>query len=114
MVKRFVIIIFFSVQCLGIINNLFVDYKLYCWAPYDQICTYKIELYLDGQLQTDEAVRKRYHVKARGRENRSINNLFLLVEDLENRRSKEKVKTIIHYAVNGISHDKWAYQNFTQ
>ncbi len=111
-VLKVFVLLFFTAQVMGIIYARFSDVKFFCWTPYDQISFYHIEVYLKDHQLTDEEIMSRYGIASKGRENRSIHNVFRLVNTVEKKRKQQnewQPSIKIYYSVNGKALNTWVY-----
>jgi len=104
------VFLFFSGQLVGIINSRFTSTNFFSWAPYDQISYYEIEMQKQGQSLSSENIRNRYHISAKGRENRSIYNIISMIRQYESTYGKgEEVSVTIFYRINGHETGRWKW-----
>jgi len=104
------VVLFFAVQLFGIVAGRFTNVKYFSWAPYDQISMYKIDVKKDGRTLSRNEVRNRYHIAARGRENRSIHNIISIVRQYENTNGMDDgVNISISYTINGHHSETWVW-----
>lgn len=104
------VFLFFSGQLLGIMNSRFTSTNFFSWAPYDQISYYEIEVQKQGQSLSSESIRNRYHISAKGRENRSIHNIISMIRQYESTYGKgEEVSVTIFYRINGHETGTWKW-----
>ena len=110
MSRKIFFIIFFSLQLIGIIYARFTGVRYFCWAPYDQISVYEIEVRLSHGLLTDEEIKSRYQIPAKSRENRSIQNIISLIEQYEKSYGKHENAIVrLIYNTNGKPTEIWRY-----
>ena len=101
-------VLFFSLQVMGILAGRFTESKYFCWAPYDEISIYEIRVViLENDLDSDE-IRRRYRKIQKGRENRSIHNLISIVRQYETTYGIQDRATVeISYVTNGHREETW-------
>lgn len=110
MSRKIFLIIFFSLQLAGIIYARFTEVRYFCWAPYDQISLYEIQVRLSHNLLSQKEIQARYHIPAKGRENRSIHNIMSLIEQYErNYKRTDVVEVKLRYSTNGKPQKTWKY-----
>ena len=110
MSRKIFLVIFFALQVFGIIYARFTDVRYFCWAPYDQISIYQIEVRLSHGLLTNEEIESRYHIPVKSRENRSIQNIISLIKQYEQSYGKhENASVKLIYNTNGKPAEIWRY-----
>lgn len=104
------LVLFFSLQVMGILAGRFTESKYFCWAPYDEISIYEIRVViLENDLDSDE-IRRRYRKTPKGRENRSIHNLISIVRQYETTYGSQDGATVeISYITNGHRKETWVW-----
>lgn len=108
--RKIIVLIFFMVQVVGIIYSRFVDERFFCWAPFDQISLYEIQVKINSQFLSSQKIRERYNLPSIGRENRSIHNLFDIITQYEESYGKgESASILVTYCTNGKAKEEWRY-----
>lgn len=108
--RRIFLIIFFTLQVLGIVIGRFTSTKYFCWAPYDEISFYDIDVSIDGQKLDDEQISARYRKPEYGRENRSIHNLISIIKQYETTYGKgDNARVELSFIKNGHSEKTWSW-----
>ncbi len=103
-------LIFLGLQMISIVYTRFIPERFFCWAPYDQHSSYKIEVTIDDKSLTRQEVRKRYRYYAEGWEQRSIYNIINLVRQYETTYGKEdNAEVRISYTINGYREGVWEF-----
>ena len=98
----------FGVQGAGIVYARFVPTRYLCWAPYDQMAFYRIEVTRGDRVLTPVEVGQRYRMPAVGRENRSIHNLLSAIAQFETTYGRaDRVRARVVYRVNGGPEAMW-------
>lgn len=101
-------IIFIAIQFGLVIYAKFIPERFFCWAPYDSHTKFETIVKINDQTLTPEEAASRYGYKMKGWEQRSINNVFMLIEQYEHSYGKEdqaNVKMI--YSTNGHPEQIW-------
>ena len=111
MSRKIFLFFFFFLQLIGIIYARFTDVRYFCWAPYDQISTYQIQVRLPSRnFLSEDEIQSRYHIPAQGRENRAIHNIISLIEKYEKSYGKqEQAEVRPFYSTNGKKQNTWNY-----
>jgi hypothetical protein len=110
--RRVALGIFFGLQVVGLGYSRFVNTRYFSWAPYDQISFYTIEAEVNGLTLTAEEVSERYHIPSQGRENRSIDHLFVALSQYEETYGSMDVAHVkVRYQTNGGAQRRWNYTN---
>lgn len=85
-------------------------WRYFCWAPYDMHTRYRIEVALDGEALSPEAVRARYRLRASGWNARSWFEIVGAVDRYERSYGREDNAEIrIVYQVNGGEERVWTH-----
>jgi len=110
-VKNIILLIFFLSQLLGIALNPYYPTRLFCWAPYDQLSTYDIEVFLDDRQLSVAEFEKAFRMSPIGRENRSIYNLIdILKSTAERFQLENRLYTIeLSFKINGHQSGTWSW-----
>lgn len=102
--------VFFIAQVFGIAYSRFLEERYFCWAPFDQISLYEINLAVNGVIFSPEEIKGRYNLQGNGRENRSIHNVFSIIKQYEETYGKEdKVVVKVIYSTNGKAKEEWNF-----
>lgn len=108
--RKFIILAFFSLQLIGIGYSRFQDERYFCWAPFDQISIYEIEVKVNGLDLSPEEIKKRYGLTTPGRENRSIHNVFSIIEQFERTYGiDDAVSLKVSFITNGKEQLEWSF-----
>lgn len=100
----------FVLQLSGIVAARFTDTKYFCWAPYDEISLYTIEVTVKGKELTWSETAARYRISPAGRENRSIHNIISIVRQYEKTFGRDESATVnISFLTNGYRKGKWTW-----
>jgi len=103
-----VLVTIFAIQVAGIIYAKFVPTRYLCWAPYDQISFYRIEVDKEGRLLSPDEIERRYHMPAAGRENRAIQHVLNAISQYEATYGRtDRVTVRVVYRVNGKPEETW-------
>lgn len=112
MIRKIFLVLFFTLQIVGIIYARFTLTRYFCWAPYDQISTYEIQVHIDQKILTEQEIKFRYHIPALGRENRSIHNLITIIQTYEQTYGrKDGVNVKLIYSTNGKTPQIWQWHS---
>jgi hypothetical protein len=99
-----------SIQLLAIVYARFVPTRYLCWAPYDEITLYEIEVELAGRRLTQEEIRGRYHIRSSGRDNRSWAHITEMVDQYERTYGlSDDADVRMRYTVNGRGPFVWRW-----
>jgi hypothetical protein len=108
--RKIFIVAFFCLQLIGIVYSRFVDERYFCWAPFDQISMYEIEGNVNGVDFSREEIKKRYGLTTPGRENRSIHNVFGIIQQHERTYGKKDTVSInVTFSTNGKESKEWSF-----
>lgn len=108
--RKFFVLVFFSLQIGGIFYSRFVEERFFCWAPFDQISLYEVRVELNGQSLYSQEINQRYNLPSTGRENRSIHNVFDIISQYEETYGKdESVSIKVTYRINGKAEEEWNF-----
>lgn len=109
-VRNAFLIIFFSLQIAGILVSRFTKTRFFCWAPYDEISFYDIDVSIDGKELDEEKISDRYRKPEYGRENRSIHNLISIIRQYETTYGKDDNASVeLSFIKNGHSEKTWTW-----
>ncbi|WP_299779666.1 hypothetical protein [uncultured Formosa sp.] len=88
----------------------FIPERYFCWAPYDEHTYYTISVKINGQLLSEQDIKKRYHYQAVGWEPRAIDNVFSLIRQYETRnRIEDHAEVQVIYRTNGHDEKVWSF-----
>lgn len=91
-----------SLQLGSLLYARTVPTRYFCWAPYDQLTEYRLQVSVDGRPLSPEEIQQRYHRPAQGMDNRSSQNLVEIVELTERRyHPHDRVSVSMTLLVNG-------------
>lgn len=108
--RKIFLIVFFSLQIAGILVGRFTKTKFFCWAPYDEISFYDIDVTVDGVELGKDEITDRYRKPEYGRENRSIHNLISIIRQYETTYGKQDNAIIeLSFITNGHSEKIWTW-----
>jgi hypothetical protein len=102
----------FALQAAGIVYSRFVPTRYLCWAPYDQISFYRIEVDAHGRLLAPDEIGRRYRMPAAGRESRAIQHVLNAITQYESTYGRaDRVAVRVLYRVNGKPEQTWTLPN---
>lgn len=88
----------------------FDDARYYCWAPYDSLNTYEIEVEIDGRALDPDAIRDRYQIPARGMDPRAIRHVLDIVSQYERTYgAADEARVAVEYRTNGAATRRWQW-----
>lgn len=91
----------------------FTPLRYFCWAPYDEITVYRIEARLGDRELSEEEIRRRYGIKAAGRDNRSSHHILHALRQAERTRERldpaARAELTVTYWRNGLGPHTWRY-----
>ncbi|MBI3505086.1 MAG: hypothetical protein HY059_09610 [Proteobacteria bacterium] len=85
--------------------------RYFCWAPFDTQTRYALTVVLPGLgVLPEEAVRRRYRIKALGTDNRSPQHVIDIVRQYEETYGKpDGAEVALRYSVNGRPFQEWRW-----
>lgn len=111
-IRLFFGILFLSIQIVLIVYARFVPERFFCWAPYDEQISYKVIARDGDRFLTKQELIDRYRRRVDGWEQRSIHNLFNIIEQYEKTYGiKDSLYIEVEYSRNGKNKEKWIYGN---
>lgn len=98
----------FATQIAAIVYARFVETRFLCWAPYDQITFYRIEVDRNGRVLSQPEIAARYRLPPSGRDPRAIHNTLQGIAQFEvTYGRKDPVNVRVIYRVNGGPEETW-------
>ncbi len=111
-IRVFTGIIFLLLQVGSITYARFIPERFFCWAPYDTHVKFEVFVTIDGKTLSTEETVARYKHKMKAWEQRSIDNIFLLVSQYERTYGKaDNVQVIMRYSKNGHEEKEWRFEH---
>ena len=112
MIKNKVGILLLVLQICSVIYAQFIPERFFCWRPFDNHTSYRIEVKIkEKQLELHD-IEKRYRYKSEGWEPRSIYNVFSIVSQYElSYGLKDSAQVKIYYNSNGKENEMWELNN---
>lgn len=108
--REFYLALFFGLQIVGIGIGRFTEYKYFCWVPYDQISTYRIEVKIGNYIYSKKEITGRYKIENPGRENRSIGNIKSIIKQYETTYGyHDRANVNLIYNTNGNGEQTWVW-----
>jgi hypothetical protein len=108
-------LLFLGLQLLGIAAARFTTERYFCWAPYDEITVYKLEVNVGGRTLTPKEIKQRYRFAKAGRDNRCSTHVMRVIEQYESGRgAKDGATVAMQYRVNGGEPRSWQWPPQTQ
>lgn len=99
-----------AAQLGAVVYARFIPARYFCWAPFDMQTEYVIETYAGGHELSADEIRRRYRRPKRGVDNRSVQNLLDIIQQIEARRDREEGATVrVHYRINGKEPQEWQW-----
>ncbi|WP_406683910.1 hypothetical protein N1F78_14630 [Seonamhaeicola sp. MEBiC1930] len=100
--------LFLILQIAGIVYSRFTPLRFFCWAPYDIQTKFEATGKINGKILNSDQLKERYKYKMSGWEQRSIFNIFSLIEQYESTYGKnDKAEITIKYSINGHPEKIW-------
>ena len=100
-----------SLQLGGILYARLVSVRYFCWAPYDVLTVYFLQVKVNGRPLSADEVWQRYRRPERGMDNRSPQNLIEIVELTEQRyHPQDRVEVVMTLNINGRQHSVRHFQ----
>ncbi len=88
----------------------FTPNRYLCWAPYDAISLYALEVTVAGRKLEPGEVEKRYRLPSFGRENRSIHHVVEAVSQYERTYGRgDGAEARLVYRTNGGPEKEWRW-----
>jgi len=88
----------------------FVPAKYFCWAPYDSINLYRLEVLVGGELLSPDEIYNRYRLPQAGRDNRNIQHVKDILQQVEETYEQENPANVtMQYTVNGHPEEEWRW-----
>ena len=109
-VRTVIALCLFAVQIAGIAYARFVPARYLCWAPYDEIVFYEVEVQLPGRTLGHEDAFGRYRIPRWGRINRSWAHVTDTIAHYENTLGAgDGARVRVRYTVNGRGPFLWRW-----
>lgn len=107
--SRFVLgVALIALQIAAIAYARGVEARYFCWAPYDRISLFRLDVEVDGHRLTDDAVQRRYRLRNPRRDNRSIQHLIDIVRQYETTYGRaDSARIVLTYTTNGVAAPPW-------
>jgi hypothetical protein len=97
-------------QVAAMAHARFVPSRYFCWAPYDSLSVYAMDVQVNGRALTAEEILRRYRVPQGGRENRSIQHLIDLISQYETTYGRaDRARVALRYRTNGHEEHTWRW-----
>ena len=107
---RLVAVAILSFQAAAIIYARFAPSRYFCWAPFDTQTDYKIEARINGQLLTPTEIRIRYRRPPKGTDNRSVQHVIDIIQQVEQRyHPTDKSEILLRYSIIGKKETTWQF-----
>ena len=108
--RRWIGLIFLLFQAGMIVYARFTPSRYFCWAPYDSLSEYRIDVKVDGRSLGDEEIYQRYRMRAEGLDARSIQHLKNIIRQYEETYGRDdKAQVLLSYHTNGIPQPVWSW-----
>src|SRR5262245_56709606 len=99
-----------SFQVVMIFWARFSPMRFFCWAPHDYQNDDQIEVVLDGKKLTNDAVERRYRMRAVGINPRAIEHVFHAVQQYEESYGRSaRASVVVKYRTNGGPVGQWRW-----
>lgn len=106
--RYYIGILFLTLQIVSVIYARFIPERFFCWAPYDNHTRFEVFVEIDGQVLSSVEAEERYQYKMKGWEQRSIHNIFSLIEQYESTYGeKVNAEVKVLYSTNGHAQKEW-------
>lgn len=103
---------FLILQLLLIVYARFIPERFFCWAPYDEQTTYRIDVFIKGEELDRDKCHERYHYRTEGVESRTIENVFAMIKAYESTYGiKDNAEVVVTYSTNGHPEKTWHWKN---
>lgn len=97
-------------QAAAIIRARSVESRYFCWAPYDALSLYRLDVELAGRALTPGEIERRYRIPAAGRDNRSIQHLKDLIAQYESTYGRhDGARVTLRSSTNGHEERVWRW-----
>lgn len=105
-------VLFILTQIVLIVYARYTPLRFFCWAPYDIHTKYEINAIINDSIYGPKQLESRYNYSMEGWEQRSIHNIFYIIEQYENTYGKyDSVEVKALYSINGRKEEEWIYKN---
>ncbi|WP_323789237.1 hypothetical protein [Psychroserpens sp.] len=110
--RFFIGLLFILLQVGSMVYARFIPERFFCWAPYDTHVNFEVFVTIDGKTLTPKATEARYRYKMKGWEQRSIDNIFLLISRYESTFGKaDNAQVLMVYSINGHEEKEWRFKH---
>lgn len=87
-----------------------MESRYFCWAPYDAISLYRLEVVAGARRLGAAEIATRYRRPAFGRENRSIQHLKDIVSAYESTYGRaDHARVKLYFQTNGDTEQSWTW-----
>jgi hypothetical protein len=83
--------------------------RYFCWAPFDMQTEYWIGASVNGKELSAAEIRSRYRRPAHGVDNRSVQHVIDIIEQVERRLSAAGAEVTMRYRINGKPEQTWRW-----
>jgi hypothetical protein len=98
---------FLGLQLGAVAYARVADTRYFCWAPFDRQNEYAIAVSVDGRPLSGAEIGRRYRIRARDLESRSIAHVTGIVRYAEERYYRDGAAVTVRYTVNGVRKPDW-------
>ncbi len=110
--RNYLSALFILLQIGGIVFARFTEQRFFCWAPYDIQTNYKVTAVINNEILGPDELEQRYGYRMEGWEQRSIYNIFSIIEQYEATYGKnDSVSITANYAINGHEEQVWTLEH---
>jgi hypothetical protein len=106
--KRFLVVLLIAGQVAGIVAGRFRSERFFCWAPFEETSFYEIEAKVDGKKLDAAAIKNRFGLGTKGRDNRSIHNIISVLRWCE-QHSDNPAEVKLIFQTNGGNTQIWQW-----
>lgn len=97
-------------QIGAIIYARFAPMRYFCWAPYDTISVYSVDVDIADKSLSEDEIKQRYRLGSYGKDSRSIHHIMKILEQYEKTYgSHDKANITLKYTVNGKEERHWIW-----
>ena len=95
-------------QLVMIVAARYHPMRYFCWAPYDSMNEYKIVATVDGAPLEREETHRRYGLREKGLNPRSIQEIIQIVSYVEHvYHGEHPARVVVFYRTNGSEERQW-------
>lgn len=88
----------------------FVPTRFFCWAPFDSLNLYQIQVTLAGKVLTPQEIKDRYRIESKGTDHRAISHVLLILKQYEETYGRnDNAHVQVVYSVNGRKEQSWEW-----